>query len=208
MNGMAQKLYNSPAIAPASLATWLLADALRFAVFISISTDGLITLISTIILLATAVYVLTRPPPLEKDWSKESTLAAITAIIWPSIFLVIERDAYVSTTATTIQLCALVLMAAATSTLGKNFSVLPQYRTLVFRGPYAIVRHPLYTAYLTFNGTIVFDTGSAVAAVLWVIEAILLAWRAKREENFLVACNGEYAEYLLRVRFRFVPLVY
>jgi protein-S-isoprenylcysteine O-methyltransferase Ste14 len=79
--------------------------------------------------------------------------------------------------------------------------------TLVEHGPYAVVRHPIYSAgLLLFGGvSLVFSPAALVGTV-----ALALLWAAKSavEERFLLARYPGYAEYASRVRHRLVPRVY
>lgn len=39
--------------------------------------------------------------------------------------------------------------------LGRNLAIVPTVKNLVFNGPYSIVRHPIYSAYLMMAATLV-----------------------------------------------------
>ncbi|ESK92593.1 hypothetical protein Moror_4392 [Moniliophthora roreri MCA 2997] len=102
--------------------------------------------------------------------------------------------------------------------------------TLVFRGPYKIVRHPLYSSrliaelglFLIFSakGTWiaesgVLDTGlGQLGVVLWLVvcaskDTILLRRRIPREEGMLKRAFGkEWVEYRKKVMWKLVPGVY
>jgi protein-S-isoprenylcysteine O-methyltransferase Ste14 len=95
--------------------------------------------------------------------------------------------------------------------LGRNWSAtvtLKQGHELVTSGPYALVRHPIYT------GLLFAFAGSALAQGEWrgvVATALAFAalWRKLRlEERWMCECFGEaYAAYRRRVR-ALVPLVF
>jgi protein-S-isoprenylcysteine O-methyltransferase Ste14 len=103
-----------------------------------------------------------------------------------------------------------VLLVAARLSLGRSFTVLPQPRaegSLVTRGPFRIVRHPIYLgALLLLGGASLFHswTGLALTGAL----AVLWAGKARVEERFLTDQFAEYADYRRRVRYRLVPFVY
>jgi len=88
--------------------------------------------------------------------------------------------------------------------LGKSFSILPEARKLVTGGPYAYVRHPLYSVeIITILGTAL----QFAAPWSWIIAAIvvLLLWiRSHFEEQVLEQTFPEYAAYRARTK-RFIP---
>jgi protein-S-isoprenylcysteine O-methyltransferase Ste14 len=100
---------------------------------------------------------------------------------------------------------AVLVMGASLLCLGRSFSVIPQYRSLVTSGPYALVRHPIYGSYVIFDGALVLESQSSLAGVIWFAEAVLLVMRARYEERLLVANDPSYERYLASVRWRFVP---
>lgn len=79
--------------------------------------------------------------------------------------------------------------------------------TLVTTGPYAVVRHPIYSAGLLVAAGISV-AGSWLALV--PTAALLLTWMLKAavEERFLLERYEGYAEYARRVRRRFLPGLY
>lgn len=93
----------------------------------------------------------------------------------------------------------LVLAFWARATLGGNWSGLVTFKedhTLVRTGPYASVRHPIYTAILTmFLGTaIAYGTLAAVGAFPLAVVSFVV--KARQEERLLARhFPEEYAEY-------------
>ena len=94
--------------------------------------------------------------------------------------------------------------------LGSNLTPLPYPRdcsNLVESGPYAIVRHPIY------SGLIIGAMGLALRAHGWLTIVYALALfaffdiKSRREEVWLVQKFPEYAEYRTRVR-KLIPWVY
>ena len=68
-------------------------------------------------------------------------------------------------------------------------------------------RHPLYFGYLLFDLSTAFSSESVVIFVLWIIEALILFWRAKLEENLLLNTIPEYKDYCRSVPYRLVPML-
>jgi protein-S-isoprenylcysteine O-methyltransferase Ste14 len=90
------------------------------------------------------------------------------------------------------------------SQLGTSFSILPEARKLVTGGPYALVRHPLYSVEII---TIIGTAMQFQAPWSWAIAALVVAllWiRSHFEEQVLARAYPEYGEYRARTK-RFIP---
>ncbi|MCC8982938.1 methyltransferase family protein [Bradyrhizobium acaciae] len=80
--------------------------------------------------------------------------------------------------------------------------------TAVTTGPYAYVRHPIYAGgLLTYLGTPLL-LGSWYGLAIVPVMAALLGLRSMMEERMLTAELDGYADYLERVRYRLVPMVW
>jgi protein-S-isoprenylcysteine O-methyltransferase Ste14 len=90
------------------------------------------------------------------------------------------------------------------SRLGKSFSIMPEARKLVTSGPYAFVRHPLYTVeIITIFGTAMQFQGPWSWAI--ALAVVVLLWiRSHYEEQVLAGVYPEYGEYRARTK-RFIP---
>jgi protein-S-isoprenylcysteine O-methyltransferase Ste14 len=99
----------------------------------------------------------------------------------------------------------LAFSIASVAALGRCFGVLPDVRGLVVRGPYRLVRHPLYLGELTASLGIVVGARNPVAAAgAWLACLALQLARAHYEELNLRAQFPEYADYAARTK-RLVP---
>lgn len=79
---------------------------------------------------------------------------------------------------------------------------------VVSDGPYAVVRHPMYSgALLLFFGTPLL-LGSRWGLVVSLIMTLLMSARAVMEERTLARELDGYAEYAARVRYRLIPLIW
>lgn len=123
---------------------------------------------------------------------------------WPySTALAIVADVLV--------LGGLALAIWARTIIGRNWSamvVLKQDHELIDRGPYAVVRHPIYSAIMLMLA------GSALAAAqwLWIIVAVAavvgFTFKARAEERLLTTHFPQaYPAYRRRVRGAIVPFV-
>ena len=92
---------------------------------------------------------------------------------------------------------ALVLTGTALSVyclawLGRSFSVMAHARRLVTRGPYAVVRHPLYGAEMvTLAGLGISNYSPAALAVI----ALTVAFQFRRMYNEECVLRAEFPEY-------------
>src|SRR6266508_239014 len=91
------------------------------------------------------------------------------------------------------------------ATLGRCFGLLPEVRGLVLRGPYRLVRHPVYLGELIASlGILVAKPHPLIAATLAAF-VVLQYWRTVYEERARAAAYpSEYPAYRARVP-RLVP---
>jgi protein-S-isoprenylcysteine O-methyltransferase len=99
----------------------------------------------------------------------------------------------------------------ARAILGRNWSgaiVLKEQHELIDRGPYAFVRHPIYTGVLLMVlGTVTF-WGTRDGVIMFAIMVAGLMVKAGREELLLTKHFPEvYPRYRARVRARIIPFV-
>ena len=88
--------------------------------------------------------------------------------------------------------------------LGRSFGIAPANRGVVMRGPYVLVRHPIYAGYLmTHAAFLVAHPAPWNVAVILVADGALVV-RALIEERVLSA-DAEYQSYCRRVGWHLVP---
>ena len=104
---------------------------------------------------------------------------------------------------------AFVIVKAARA-LGSGFTPFPrpaEEGVLVEKGPYAVVRHPVY------SGGLLFASGISLALSPWALAAtgalgVVWALKARVEERFLTDRYPGYPDYCARTRYRLVLFVY
>lgn len=95
----------------------------------------------------------------------------------------------------------------AVRTLGRSLSIIPQARSVVCRGPYRVVRHPLYLGELVSTAGVALVRFSPVTMAAWLLLACLQVYRAGHEERVLSCAFPDYGRYAARTR-RLVPGLY
>jgi protein-S-isoprenylcysteine O-methyltransferase Ste14 len=101
------------------------------------------------------------------------------------------------------------LLLWAGFSLGKNLTPLPKPKenaSLITSGAFAWMRHPIYTALmlLTFGGSL--ERGHGLGLILALCLAVLLKFKSRREEQWLLEQFSDYAVYKTRVK-KFIPKV-
>jgi protein-S-isoprenylcysteine O-methyltransferase Ste14 len=76
---------------------------------------------------------------------------------------------------------------------------------VISTGPYAFVRHPMYSAAVLFMVGIALLVGSWWGTAMSPVFAILFGIRIRIEEQTLITGLPGYAEYAARVRYRLMP---
>ncbi len=124
------------------------------------------------------------------QWSKVPSSVAIAGVVlfmvgWAVIFAVFKENSFTSAT----------------------IEVASDQR-VVSTGPYAVVRHPMYSASLLY----VLGTPLALGSWWGFIGVLLMApaivWRLLDEERFLAKSLPGYSEYSDRVKYRLVPFIW
>jgi protein-S-isoprenylcysteine O-methyltransferase Ste14 len=105
---------------------------------------------------------------------------------------------------TLLQLVGAAVVVAGLVSLGRSFGFAAGDRGVVTRGPYGLVRHPMYAAYLLLGSGYLLQSLSWPNAAIVVIGTLCNGGRALAEERVLTA-NPDYLGYRRRVPHRILP---
>ena len=104
-----------------------------------------------------------------------------------------------------VQVIADLLLVAGTTwavwalrSLGRNLSIIAQAREIAERGPYRLVRHPLYLGEMISLLGLALVAGSIAAFAAWTAFVAMQVYRARREEQMLLAALPGYQAYRTR----------
>lgn len=141
---------------------------------------------------------LRRGPAVATGNSVIAAVAAVVATMTPCAFPLLHG----APSGAGQQLAADLLLAAGTAWslwslrfLGRNLSVLAQARAVADRGPYRLVRHPLYTGEIVATLGLAISAGTAAAVAVWLALCAMQVYRARREEQVLLDALPGYRGY-------------
>jgi protein-S-isoprenylcysteine O-methyltransferase Ste14 len=153
-------------------------------------------------------FALTRSEPLMTDYSVPSNIAVGVAYVcpyaqviclywWPGKVAWPEGGLVLVTLAAVFSVVCLL-------TLGKRFGVRPALRGLVTRGPYRVVRHPLYLSYVIAAIGFNLQVWNVATLLLVLLGWACMVYRIRAEERVLSRDPGWLA-YVGLIRYRLIP---
>ena len=142
------------------------------------------------------------------DRSAEGVIATAVSLAGPPLVRAYGDAHLVPDAATAIVSAAgVMIVIVGKMALGRSFGIAPANRGVVIRGPYLLVRHPIYAGYLlTHAAFLVAHPTPWNLAVLLVADTALVA-RALIEERTL-GTDVKYQSYCRRVGWHLVPGVF
>jgi protein-S-isoprenylcysteine O-methyltransferase Ste14 len=146
-----------------------------------------------------ALYIRRRPPV---KYDRTGLFLGILAAVLP---LTTVPSVKLSYPLVFIGILGYTLVFWSLISLSNRFGIAPADRELVVRGPYRIVRHPMYLGELVLRSALVAASPHVLLAVSFlIILAVIQILRALREEHILTG----YDAYTSRVPYRLVPGVW
>jgi protein-S-isoprenylcysteine O-methyltransferase Ste14 len=178
----------------------LLADFIR-----THRLTGLMLLVSEALVV---VLTITRRRASKVDRSLTSGAVTALALLGPPLLRTTEAGGLISDQITALtSVLGLTLVIAGKMVLGRSFGIAPANRGVVVRGPYLLMRHPIYTGYLITHAGFLMAHPTAWNALILLVADLALVIRALYEERILVQ-DEQYREYCSRVAWHLVPGVF
>lgn len=154
-------------------------------------------------LVVVLMVVRRRTSIVDRSWST-ATLTTMS-LLGPALMRTNEGMALLPDAVTaTITTVGVLIVIIGKVTIGRSFGIAPANRGVVARGPYNIVRHPIYAGYLLTHAAALTAYPSGWNVLVLVGGDIALIFRALAEERVLIA-DQEYQAYCGRVAWHLVP---
>jgi protein-S-isoprenylcysteine O-methyltransferase Ste14 len=142
------------------------------------------------------------------DRSVVAAVLTTVSLVGPPLVRATETAPLLGDAATVIlSALGLGLVVIGKMALGRSFGLVPANRGVVVRGPYTLVRHPIYTGYLITHVAFLMAHPTPWNAGVFIAADIALVLRALMEERILSA-DMEYQQYCRRVEWHLVPGVF
>jgi protein-S-isoprenylcysteine O-methyltransferase Ste14 len=175
----------------------LLADFMRTG-----HVTGLLLIVSESLIVVLTVI---RRPAQIIDRSTATAITTTLSIAGPPLLRAADVPGLLPDVVTAIvSAIGLMIVIGGKMTLGRSFGIVPANRGIVARGPYMLVRHPIYLGYLITHVAFVIAQPTPLNIAIVVIADTALIARALIEERVLSA-DAEYQSYCRRVVWHLVP---
>ena len=139
------------------------------------------------------------------DRTAGAAVVTAASVVGPAFLRSVPDRALVPDGVTAIvSVVGLIAVIAGKVTLGRSFGIAPANRGVVVRGPYGIVRHPIYAGYLMTHVAFACAYPTTWNLIVLAVTDVALVLRALREERVL-SRDWSYQRYCRRVSWHLVP---
>jgi len=106
-----------------------------------------------------------------------------------------------------LELCGVALSQLSRVYMGRSFGILPGNRGIVSKGPFRLVRHPIYAGWFLLTVGYLASYPSLTNGLITLATLPFMMWRIRLEEDLLEG-DADYRRYRRIVPFRLLPGVY
>jgi protein-S-isoprenylcysteine O-methyltransferase Ste14 len=172
---------------------------------------GLISKVTTLIFISTLISLLIfRDKPQAKAEGLMPRAAAIAGT-YLTVGIVqlppVELSNLLYFTSILLAAVGTIFAVYSALNLGKSISMMSEARRLVVRGPYAVVRHPLYLGEGIALVGLTIQFSSLSALLILMLQCACQVIRMNNEEQLLLKTFPQYRNYMARTA-RLIPHVY
>jgi protein-S-isoprenylcysteine O-methyltransferase Ste14 len=137
------------------------------------------------------------------DW-----ILSLMAVNAPLLVVPAAASAFVpSEAASTVMIAGMIIQISAKAVLWRSFGLVPANRGIRTKGPYRVVRHPMYAGYTITHIGFLLGFPSLQNSLLYFATFLIEVIRLFREEAILKQ-DHRYRAYAARVRYRLLPGVF
>ena len=153
----------------------------------------------------------TRRAPIAHDHSVRSSIAVIVSYAYPYAQIAwlgwTPGESVSQSAGTVLVTVSAVWSFASLVSLGRSFGIRPALRKLTTRGPYRVMRHPIYASYVLSDVGYNLQEWNAGSVLLVAAGWISLLYRIHAEERVL-AGDVRWRGYVSAVPYRLVPMLW
>lgn len=153
-----------------------------------------------------ALYLIRRYPTDFKPRVTETTICLFAA--WGVLFVSFKPGVVVTPLiGIAFMATGLFIQLVAKIYLGRSYALFAANRGIVTGGPYKIVRHPIYLAYLFIAIGFLLGHLCLYNIIIYLVVFTLQIWRILNEERLLSA-SEDYRTFKEHTRYRILPFIW
>ena len=169
--------------------------------------DGatLVRLVLVAFNLVVATLFLVRAPAVRKGSPRDMICVLPSLLVAAFAFKLAPAPADWPLAATMLFASGAFVAIVAAVNLGPDFAIFPAVRGMATRGPFQVIRHPMYLGEMLMVFACLAAGPGWPAALLLGALLPSVALRIRREEILLSSVSANYRAYSARVRWRLLP---